>query len=86
MDPVVPFHLKFAGSCTSGYIYTGQRKEISGSSATQILINISPDKNTIASYVHDTEGNLLSVNDSWCRTTYSPFVWSPKLSLREIPI
>lgn len=64
----------------------GQRKEISGSSATQILINISPDKNTIASYVHDTEGNLLSVNDSWYRTTYSPFVWSLKLSLWEIPI
>lgn len=41
----------------------GQRREISGYTATEnILINISPDKN-IALYVHDTEGNLLSVND-----------------------
>ena len=65
MDLIVPFHLKFARSYTSSYIYMGQRREISGSSDTEnILINISPDKNTIALYVHDTEGNLLYVNVS----------------------
>lgn len=87
MDLIVPFHLKFARSCTSDYIYIGQRSEISGSSVNEnILINISPDKNTIALYVHDTEGNLLSVNDSWYRTMCSAFVWSPKFSLWEILI
>lgn len=65
MGLIFPFYLKFARYCTSGYIYMGQRREISGSSATEnMLINISPDKNTTALYVCDTEGNLLSVNDS----------------------
>lgn len=65
MDLIIPFHLKFARSCTSGYSHVGQKREISSISAPEkILINISFDKNTIALYMHDTEGNLLSLNDS----------------------